>query len=103
LIGLLLRAARERGATIRVGCRVTGLDETGGRVSGVVTAEGVLGADMVVSCTGRWTDELAQLAGVRVPLAPTAGLLVLTAPVPTGSGALFTLRRSPCVRMGAGV
>jgi glycine/D-amino acid oxidase-like deaminating enzyme len=83
LIGLLLRAARERGATIKVGCRVTGLVEAGGRVSGVVTAEGVLGADRVVSCTGRWTDELAQLAGVRVPLAPTAGLLVLTAPVPT--------------------
>jgi glycine/D-amino acid oxidase-like deaminating enzyme len=83
LIGLLLRAARERGATIRVGCRVTGLVGAGGRVSGVMTAEGVLGADMVVSCTGRWTDELAQLAGLRVPLAPTAGLLVLTAPVPT--------------------
>ena len=87
VIGLLLRAARERGATIRLGCRVTGLDETGGHVSGVVTAEGtrsvVMGADLVVSCTGRWTDELAQRAGVRVPLAPTAGLLVLTAPVPT--------------------
>ena len=83
LIGLLLRAARERGATIRVGCRVTGLVGAGGRVSGVMTAEGVLGADMVVSCTGRWTDALAHLAGVRVPLAPTAGLLVLTAPVPT--------------------
>jgi glycine/D-amino acid oxidase-like deaminating enzyme len=83
LIGLLLRAARECGATIRVGCRVTSLDATGGHVAGVVTAEGVLGADMVVSCTGRWTDELAQRAGVRVPLAPTAGLLVLTAPVPT--------------------
>ena len=83
LIGLLLRAARERGATIRAGCRVTGIVETGGHVSGVVTAEGVLGADMVVSCTGHWTDELAQLAGLHVPLAPTAGLLVLTAPVPT--------------------
>ncbi|MGH2351136.1 MAG: NAD(P)/FAD-dependent oxidoreductase, partial [Chloroflexota bacterium] len=30
---------------------------------------------------GRWTDRVAALAGVEVPLAPTCGLLAVTSPV----------------------
>ena len=54
-----------------------------GRARGVVTAEGEhLGADVVVSCVGHWTDELIALAGVRLPLAPTNGLLAISSPSP---------------------
>ena len=33
---------------------------------------------------GRWTDGLARLAGVDVPLAPTCGLLAVTSPIASG-------------------
>jgi glycine/D-amino acid oxidase-like deaminating enzyme len=35
----------------------------------------------VVIAAGRWTDRVAALAGARVPLAPTTGLLAVTSPV----------------------
>jgi glycine/D-amino acid oxidase-like deaminating enzyme len=37
----------------------------------------------VLVAAGRWTDGVAALAGVRVPLAPTSGLLAVTAPFDT--------------------
>jgi glycine/D-amino acid oxidase-like deaminating enzyme len=38
----------------------------------------------VVLTAGRWTDGVARLAGVDVPLAPTCGLLAVTSPVAAG-------------------
>jgi glycerol-3-phosphate dehydrogenase len=35
-----------------------------------------LGADLVVSATGPWAHEIAAMAGVDVPVAPTAGVMV---------------------------
>jgi glycine/D-amino acid oxidase-like deaminating enzyme len=41
---------------------------------------------VVVNCTGRWADTLsvAELPELRLPLAPTLGVLVLTPPVACG-------------------
>jgi glycine/D-amino acid oxidase-like deaminating enzyme len=81
----MLRAARRRGATVRTGVRVVGVSVGGGRAAGVRLAGGEhVSADVVVDCAGRWADEVAALAGARLPLAPTAGLLVLTPPVAVG-------------------
>jgi glycine/D-amino acid oxidase-like deaminating enzyme len=83
LVGTLARAAERAGATIRTGCRVTEVVRTGGRVTGVVTANGErLAADMVVSCVGRWSGELARVAGVHLPMEPTVGMLVVTSAAP---------------------
>jgi glycine/D-amino acid oxidase-like deaminating enzyme len=83
LVGALAGAARDRGATIRTDCRVTAIAQTGGRVTGVVTQDGErIAADVVVSCTGRWSGEFLALAGLRLPLQRSPGLLVVTAPAP---------------------
>src|ERR1700730_5260448 len=75
----MLEAAERSDAEVRCGARVTGMRVNGGRVNGVRMAAGeVIDADVVVACAGRWTDEVAHLAGVRIPLAPTLGLLVFT-------------------------
>src|SRR5580700_1005087 len=79
----MLSAARHRhGAKLIVGARVTDLISKGERVSGVRLADGAaLEADMVVNCTGRWTNEVVREAGLHLPLAPTVGFLVFTPPV----------------------
>jgi glycine/D-amino acid oxidase-like deaminating enzyme len=81
----MVDAALRAGATLRCGVRVTQVRVEGGRVTGVGTAGGeTFRADIVVNCAGRWADEVGQLAGLRIPLAPTAGLLVFTPPIATG-------------------
>jgi glycine/D-amino acid oxidase-like deaminating enzyme len=90
LVGALARAAEEAGATVRNGCRVTAPTLDRSRVRGVVTAEGEhLDADLVVSCVGRWTDQFVALAGVRLPLAPTSGLLAISHPSAVGVHAIL--------------
>jgi glycine/D-amino acid oxidase-like deaminating enzyme len=89
-IGTLFRAARARGAEIRTNCAVTGFRREGERVVGVTTATGErLYADIVVSCVGRWSAEVARLAGIDLPMAPTVGLTALSAPSAAGLRAVF--------------
>ena len=93
LISQLIEAAGERGVTLRTGRpgQVTGFAIDGGAVRGVHTAAGPeIPADVVVCCAGRWTPELARLAGAAapVPLVPwqppgaeAPGLVVRAGPV----------------------
>lgn len=72
---LVTDAMRGIGVTIRTGLGVTGLEETGGRVSEVVTAEGSIPADVVVLGLGvRPNTALAEAAGL--PLGDTGGIRV---------------------------
>jgi sarcosine oxidase subunit beta len=63
-------AARRRGARFLLNREVTGVRFTGGRVSGVDTDAGPLGASAVVNCAGPWGARVAALAGVEVPVNP---------------------------------
>jgi glycine/D-amino acid oxidase-like deaminating enzyme len=67
------------------GARVADLMMQGDRVMGVKLMDGSEhGADMVVNCGGRWTNDAVREAGLHLPLAPTPGLLVFTPPVACG-------------------
>ncbi|WP_187369342.1 NAD(P)/FAD-dependent oxidoreductase [Baekduia soli] len=89
-LGDLLALGRDAGLTVREGTRVTGLLRDGEAVTGVELEGGQrLPADVVVSCVGRFTQELLAPAGIDVPMvdaepadSPAVGLLVLTTPVP---------------------
>ncbi|MGK5522819.1 FAD-dependent oxidoreductase [Micromonospora sp. URMC 107] len=75
MAALVTDAMRGIGITIRTGLGVTGLEETGGRVSAVVTAEGPIPADVVVLGLGvRPNTALAEAAGL--PLGTTGGIRV---------------------------
>ncbi|MER7416311.1 FAD-dependent oxidoreductase [Micromonospora peucetia] len=72
---LVTDAMRGIGVTIRTGLGVTGLEETDGRVSAVVTAEGPIPTDVVVLGLGvRPNTALAEAAGL--PLGTTGGIRV---------------------------
>jgi glycine/D-amino acid oxidase-like deaminating enzyme len=80
-VGGMVQAAERHGATVRTQTPVTEVVREAGRAAGVVTADGEhIGADVVVSCIGRWSDELAKIAGVEVPMAPDIGMIALTEP-----------------------
>lgn len=75
-------AAARLGAQVRSPAPVAALECASERVTGVRLASGErIAATWVVLAAGRWTDQLAATVGVRVPLAPTCGLLAVTSPV----------------------
>lgn len=78
----LRAAARAYGATILSHTEVTGVRRAGDRVTGVVTAEGVIACGTVVNAAGAWAGQLAGMAGVDVPVFPVRGQIVCTETLP---------------------
>ena len=62
------RRAREMGARVRMGTPVTGVEVTGGKVTGVTTPEGSVSTPAAVIAAGPWSRPLLKSLGVEVPL-----------------------------------
>ncbi|MXY22003.1 MAG: FAD-binding oxidoreductase [Dehalococcoidia bacterium] len=62
--------ARNRGAEIVTGCAVTGINISGGRVTGVETEQGPIDADAIVAAIGPWVNKLAAPLGEFLPVTP---------------------------------
>ena len=82
----LARRAQSRGAVFQGSTKVIGVEHHGGRVTGVSTTDGVIPADIVVSCGGFWGPELGELVGMDVPLLPLAHQYAKTHPIPELAG-----------------
>lgn len=78
----LLRLARRRGAQVRTGTEVTGFLRQGTRVAGVRTTGGDIPAGAVLNAAGTWAGDVAARAGVRVPVLPRRGFVLVTQPMP---------------------
>ena len=72
----LCAAAREAGAELRMGRRVTGLVEAGGRVAGLTLQGGEVQADLVVLSAGLGSADLARSVGLTLPLRASPATLV---------------------------
>jgi len=75
-------AAKRHGATIRTGVEVIGITTTGGRVTGVDTTDGPIGADVVIVAAGVYTPRLLAPLGLKMPLRLTHVPAVQTVPAP---------------------
>ncbi len=85
LVRCLVEAVRERGAAVREDDAVVAIERAGERLAGVrLASDERVSADAVVVAAGRFSDEVARLDRVELPLAPTCGLLAITAPVEGG-------------------
>jgi glycine cleavage system T protein len=91
----LAKGARQRGAKIVEGARVTAVRQASGRVTGVdyETAEGTghIAADVVINCGGMWGRDLAAASGVTLPLHACEHFYLVTEPI-AGLGDLPVLR-----------
>ena len=76
------RRATERGARFLGHHTVVDIAAEGGRVTGVVTDQGTLPADLVVSCAGFWGAQVGRMVGLTVPLLPMAHQYARTGQVP---------------------
>lgn len=68
-------AARWAGVTIETGAEVRQVTASGGRVSGVETADGQVGADIVVVAAGAWSAAIRNLEP-RPPVMPQRGQIL---------------------------
>ncbi|MBC9724330.1 FAD-binding oxidoreductase [Streptomyces sp. TRM68367] len=74
---------RASGARLITGRTVTEvLRGAGGAVRGVRTDRGDVHAPAVVNAAGTWGGELADRAGVRLPVLPRRGFVLVTEPLP---------------------
>ena len=77
-----LATARLNGAVVRTYSEVTGVICSGKSVTGVRVKDyrtgktETMGADMVINAAGPWAEDIAAMAGVKVPVSPTAGVMV---------------------------
>jgi glycine cleavage system aminomethyltransferase T/glycine/D-amino acid oxidase-like deaminating enzyme len=78
---LLIERSREAGVTYLGHTPVTGIEQADGQVTGVVTPNGTIPADIVVSCAGFWGVEVGAMVGMTVPLVPLAHQYVKTTTV----------------------
>lgn len=65
---------------------VTGIQRTENRVTGVITPNATISADIIVSCAGFWGVELGAMVGVSIPLLPLAHQYAKTTAVPALKG-----------------
>ncbi len=78
----LARGARRAGATLLLGTAVEGIRVEGGRVAAVRTAAGEIPCEVAVNAAGAWAAPVGAMVGVRVPVTPARGQILLTEPAP---------------------
>jgi glycine/D-amino acid oxidase-like deaminating enzyme len=98
LAAAMVERARTLGATIRFGCEVTALEQSGERVTGVRLANNeLIEGDLIVNCAGPWAGRIAGMAGRALPLAPTLGFVTRVSGV--APGALSRVVHAPEVHL----
>lgn len=74
-------ACQDRGGRLYQGTPATGINVTGGRITGIETSAGTVQADVVVIAAGPQTGIIADMAGILVPVAPGRVEIIATIPV----------------------
>ncbi|TFD21396.1 FAD-dependent oxidoreductase [Cryobacterium sp. TMS1-13-1] len=85
-VQLLIKRTEAAGVQYLGNTTVTGIEQSSRRVTGVQTSDGVIPADIVVSCAGFWGAKIGEMIGMSVPLLPLAHQYVTTTPVPALKG-----------------
>lgn len=74
--------ARALGATVRTGVAATGIESSGGTITGVMTSQGVVATSTVVCAAGAWSREVGSWVGVDLPVDPLRRQILVTEPLP---------------------
>lgn len=81
-VQLLIERTRAAGVRYLDRTPVTGVQQAGGKVTGVETPNGVVEADIIVSCAGFWGVEIGAMVGLPIPLLPLGHQYVKTGSIP---------------------
>lgn len=77
LIAALKRELVLKGGEIREYCEVRGLLVKGGRLAGIRTETGDISTDRCLVTAGAWTGKLLQESGLKLPIYPVRGQMLL--------------------------
>ena len=75
-----IKRAVGHGATVWKSAEVTGVLRKESRISGVATTRGEIYAPAVVNAAGAWAAQIAEMAGVDLPVTPLRRMLIPTEP-----------------------
>ena len=93
----IAEAARDHGAQIFTNTAVRGIEQTAGRVSGVVTERGRIACQSVVLAGGAWSRLFAGNAGLDLPQLKVLGSVFRTKPLNgpdiSAAGSVFAFRK----------
>lgn len=78
----LAATASEHGATFLAHTPVTGIEVANGRVQSVVTPQGRIATEIVVSAAGIWGPLIGKMVNVPIPLTPMQHIFARTNPLP---------------------
>jgi glycine cleavage system T protein len=94
LTNALAIGAKRRGARIFTDTNVEKITLKNGRVSAVVTEQGIIETEVVVNAGGQWGGEIGKMVGLSLPIVPMAHLYIITKPI-AGVGHDFPTLRDP--------
>jgi glycine/D-amino acid oxidase-like deaminating enzyme len=93
----IAEAARDHGAEIFTNTAVRGIEQTAGRISGVVTERGRIACQSVVLAGGAWSRLFAGNAGLDLPQLKVLGSVFRTKPLNgpdiSAAGSVFAFRK----------
>ncbi len=93
----IAEAARDHGAQIFTNTAVRGIEQTAGRITGVVTEKGRIRCSSVVLAGGAWSRLFAGNAGLDLPQLKVLGSVFRTQPIDgpsiTAAGSVFAFRK----------
>ena len=82
VVNEMARRASERGAQICTNTELTGIELTDGKVTAALTSAGRIATETILVAAGAWSSRIGQLIGLRVPVWPLKGHVLVTEPVP---------------------
>lgn len=82
LIKGYIKKATKYGADAIVQAEVTGIKIKNGKVKGVATSKGDIDCEIVVNAAGSWASLIGEMAGIKIPIKPRKGQIILTEEVP---------------------
>ena len=82
----MANAAMAEGAAFHGDTLVEDVEVSGGRVRAVVTSNGTVRTDIVVSAAGIWAPRIGRMAGMAIPLSPMRHQYAHTIPIPELEG-----------------
>ena len=80
LVMALAAAARRLGATFATGCPAVAVIRNGSKVAGIRSSAGTVSTPTVVLAAGPWSSLFGEVPGLRIPVSPAKGELLLVRP-----------------------
>jgi len=75
------QAFKRLGGRVYTGVSVTGIETAAGRITGVQTSDGYIATDRVINAAGGYSQQVAAMAGVELPLYSERHNILVTEPV----------------------